>query len=180
MISEGDGMRLFFKTVLLIAGVILFFWGLAPLGLLAVGDKADAIITEGGKSNLNTEMKGGRRSINKPTGFFSVKTKVRYRFDVHPTPLEALKRLSDAPIATNVSGLDTLYGKTRFPDIAMHPEGDSIRVIFLKPWPAFNAAYQPNTMLTFGVFRLIGGIALIVWGLLISSAGKRKGEERGN
>jgi hypothetical protein len=174
---EVKVMRIFFKTILLIVGVALFIWGLKPLGLLAVGDKADAIITEVVESNLNTEMKGGRRSINKPTGFFTVKTTVRYRFDVHPTPLEQLKRLSDTPLAADVVGSDTLHGKTRFPDIPMYTRGDRIGVIFLKPMPSFNAAYQPNTMMTFGILRLVGGLALFAWGLLISSIRKRGREE---
>jgi hypothetical protein len=150
-----------------------------PLGLLALGDKADGMITEVRGSNVNTEMKNGRRSINKPSGLFTVKTKVRYRFDVHPTPLEELKRLSAEPLATNVTGCDTLYGKTRFPDVPMHVKGDKLRVIFLKPFPSMNAAYQPNTRSTYGFLRLIGGVSLFVWGLLISLRQKKKRPETG-
>jgi len=119
-------------------------------------------------------MKGGRRSIHKPTGFFSVDTKVRYIFDVLPTPVEALQRLSDAPLAANITGSDTLYGKTRFPEIPMYTNGDPLRVIFMKPLPSFNTAYQPNSMVTYGILRLIGGIILFVWGLLISMVAKNK------
>ncbi len=167
-------MRIFFKTLLLIAGVTLIVWGLKPLGLLAIGDKGYGIITEIVKSNLDTEMKGGHRGASRPTGYFTVKTTVRYRFDVYPTTLEQLQRLSDAPLVKDIDGLDTLYGKTRFPDIPMYTRGIQIRVIYLKPMPSFNAAYQPNTMLTLGILRLVGGIVLFVWGLLISSVRKKE------
>jgi len=167
-------MRIFFKAALLIAGAILLVWGLSPLGLLALGEKEDGRITEVVNHDISTEMKGGRRSISKPSGFFTVKTKVRYRFDVHPTPLEELKRLSGAPLATDVAGADTLYGKTRFPDIPMHVKGDKLRIVFLKPFPSINAAYQPNTMSTYGILRLACGLPLFVWGLLLSPVRKSK------
>jgi hypothetical protein len=173
-------MRRFSKSILLIAGVGLVLWSLKPFGLLLFGHKADGVIIEVLKSSLKTEMKGGRRSIHKATGFFTVDTTVRYMFDVIPTPVEALQRLSDAPLAANVTGSDTLYGKTRFPDIPTYTKGDPLPVIFLKPLPSFNAAYQPNWMLTYGILSLIGGLVLFVWGLLISSAGKKKNENGEN
>jgi hypothetical protein len=169
-------MRIFSKSILLIAGIGFVLWSLKPFGLLLFGNEADGAIIEVVASSLKTEMKGGRRSIHKPTGFFSVDTTVRYTFDVLPTPVEALQRLSDAPIAANVTGSDILYGKTRFPDIPMYTKGYPLRVIFLKPLPSFNAAYQPNSMLTYGIVRLIGGLILFVWGVLISSVGKKKYE----
>lgn len=173
-------MRVFSKSILLIAGIGLVLWSVKPFGLLFFGDKADGVIVEVVKSSLKTEMKGGRRSIHKPTGFFSVDTTVRYMFDVIPTPIEALQRLSDAPLATNITGSDTLYGKTRFPDIPMYTKGDPLRVIFLKPFPSFNAAYQPNSMRTYGILSMIGGIVLFVWGLLISKVAKKKSESGGS
>jgi hypothetical protein len=169
-------MRVFSKSILLIAGIGFVLWSLKPFGLLLFGCEADGVIIEVVTSSLKTEMKGGRRSIHKPTGFFSVDTTVRYAFDVLPTPVEALQQLSDAPIAANVTGSDTLYGKTRFPDIPMYTTGHPLRVIFLKPLPSFNAAYQPNSMLTYGIVRLIGGLVLFVWGVLISSVGNKKDE----
>lgn len=174
-LPKDNFVRIFFKTILLIAGISLFAWGVKPLGLLAIGEKTEGVITEVIKSNLHTEMKGGRRSgASKSTGFFAGKTTVEYRFDVRPTPLEELQRLSEAPLVADVTGSDTLHGKTRFPDIPMYTRGDHIRVIFLKPLPSFNAAYQPNYMLTFGILRLLGGIALLVWGVLLSSVRKRE------
>ena len=173
-VGEVKEMRVFFKTILIIAGIVLVLWSLKPFGLLLFGDKADGVIIEVVTSSLKTEMNGGRRSIHKPTGFFSVDTTVRYMFDVIPTPVEALKQLSEAPLVSNVTGSDTLYGKTRFPDIPMYKNGDPLRVIFLKTWPSFNAAYQPNWMLTYGILSLIGGLVLLVWGFLISSVGKKK------
>ena len=166
-------MRIFIKTILLIAGISLLAWGVKPLGLLAVGEKTEGVITEVIESNLHTEMKGGRRSgAGKSTGFFAVKAKVAYRFDVRPTPLEELQRLSEAPLAADVAGRDTLRGRTRFPDIPLYAAGDRIRIIFLKPFPSFNSAYQPNYMLTFGILRLVCGIALLFGGMLLSSTGK--------
>jgi len=167
-------MRIFFKYILIISGICLLFWSLKPFGLLIFGDKAEGVIIEVETSSPVTEMTGGRRSIHKPTGFFTVDTKVRYRFDVLPTPVEALQRLSEAPLAANVTGSDTLYGKTRFPDIPMYRKGDALRVIFLKPWPSLNAADRPNSMLSYGILRLIGGLVLFVWGLLLSSVSKKK------
>ena len=167
-------MRKFLKPILILAGIGLVLWSVKPFGLLLFGHQADGVIIEVVESSLKTEMKGGRRSIHKPTGFFSVDTTVRYMFDVLPTPVEALRRLSDAPLASNITGSDTLYGKTRFPDIPMYTNGDPLRVIFLKPLPSCNTAYQPNSMVTYGILRLIGGIILFVWGLLISIGAKNK------
>lgn len=167
--------RALIKTIMLIIGIVFLIWGLHPLLLLAFGSRTDGVITEVMHSNLHTEMKGGRWSgTNKSTGFFSVKTKIRYRFDVRATPLEELQRLSEAPIAVDVTGLGTLHGKTKFPDIPLYDKGDSLQVIFLKPLPSFNAAYQPNWMLVLGILRLLGGSAFFVWIFLISSARKKE------
>lgn len=75
-------MRIAFKTILLIAGIGVIIWSIKPFGLLAFGNKADGVITEVVNSDLTTEMTGGRRSIKKPSGFFKVKTKVKYTFDI--------------------------------------------------------------------------------------------------
>jgi hypothetical protein len=160
-------MRTFLKALLLIAGAVLILWGLKPLGLLFFGDTGDGVITQIVGSKVKTEMKWARRSASKPTGFFKIDTKVRYRFDVNPTPLEELKRLSRAPLARDVEGLDTLYGKTRFPDSPMYREDDRIRVIFFKPWPSYNAAYQPRSMRTLAALRLGAGAMVFVGGLIM-------------
>lgn len=167
-------IRIAFKSILLVTGIALLLWSVKPLILLAFGNTANGVITEVYTSNVTTEMQGGRNTFNKPTGFFKVGEEVEYRFDVLPTPVEELKRLSSAPLATDITGSDTLYGKTRFPDIAMHKKGDPLRVIFLKPLPCFNAAYQPRSMQTLGILRLIGGIFIFIWGCLLSSKPKQK------
>lgn len=159
-------MRILFKAVLLAGGLCLVLWSIKPLTLLWFGRKADGVITQVKGSDATTEMQGGRRSVAKPTGYFKVKVPVTYTFDILPTPLEALERLSDAPIATGVTGSDTLYGKTKNADIPMWMKGDDIRVLYLKSMPSFNAAYQPRSMTALGTFRLMGGVILLAWGIL--------------
>jgi len=159
-------MRVLFKAALLAGGLCLLLWSVKPFTLLMFGRKATAVITSVKGGDVTTEMKGGRRSVSKATGYFKVKTPVTYAFDILPTPLEVLNRLSEAPIATGVTGSDTLYGKTRFPDIPMWAKGDELPVVCLKALPSFNAAYQPNTMKTLGLLRLVGGLALLLWGFL--------------
>lgn len=167
-------MRLLFKIALLLAGVALILWCIKPFTLLMFGDQANGVIVAVVGGSVTTEMVGGRRSVSKPSGFFTVKTKVRYTFDILPTPLEELQRLSEAPIATGVKGSDTLYGKTRFSDIAMWSAGDTLPVIYLKKAHWFNAAYQPRSMTTLGTIRLIGGLGLLLWGLLFKKARYKK------
>ena len=160
-------MRLAFKIALLAGGMGLIAWSAKPLGLLLFGEKTDGVIVDVMNSSVTTQSKGTTRPV--PTGLFLVDTHVRYIFDVNPTPVEALQRLSDAPLAKDVVGTDTLHGTTRFADVAKYSAGDPVRVIFLKALPSFNSAYQPKNMAVGGTLRLLGGLAMSVWGWRFAS-----------
>jgi len=160
-------IRTALKIALLAGGISLFAWSVQPLGLVLFGETADGVIVDVTNSSVTTQTKGGSRAI--PTGLFAVKTDVRYTFDVNPTPVEAMRRLSDAPLAKDVVGSDTLHGTTTFPDVAKYSVGDSLRVIFLKALPSFNSAYQPKNMTTDGTLRLLGGLGMLVWGWRFAS-----------
>lgn len=162
-------MKIKIKLALQALGVVMILWGTIPLLLLLFGTTTTGVLERIDGKSVTTEMMHQRRSVQKPTGKFLVETHVAYRFDVPATVEERLRRASDAPIRTGVTGEDVLYGKTARPDFTSHEAGDGQKVIFLRAYPAFNAAYQPNSMRTLGVMRILGALVLfaVAWFLTV-------------
>jgi len=158
------------KTVLILAGLVLIFFAARALGLVFGGEMEKAVIDEAELVKVKSQLLGGRHSTAKFTGLYILKTRVKYHFDVYPTPSEALQRGSESPLFTNVSGRDTMSDTSS----CKHPKyakGDQITVIYLKPLPQINAAYQPNNLKFYGFSELIIGTLLLVWGILARKSG---------
>lgn len=152
------------KIALLVLGVVMLLWSVKPLVLLLFGSRTNGVLESVGDKDVTTEMTREIRSVQRPTGKFLVKTPVAYRFDVPATVAERLQRASDAPSRTGVRGEDVLYGRTTRPNLTAHEVGDTQSIIYLRAYPEFNAAYQPNAMLALGVMRVLGGLVLfVVW-----------------
>lgn len=156
------------RTVLILAGLVLIFFAARNLSLVFGGEMEQAVIDEAKLVKVKSQLLGGRHSTAKFTGLYILKTRVKYHFDVYPTPFEALKRGSESPLYSNVSGRDTM-SDTSTSKHAKHAKGERITVLYLKPFPQINAAYQPKNLKFYGGIDLAVGLLLVVWGNLIRS-----------
>lgn len=152
------------KLILIGLGLFLLVTGGKALVLIAAGDTTQGIIDSAQTKSVTTQTTGQRHSVHKPTGYYYIKTAVDYRFNVYPTPVEALQRLSERPIAENVRGSDLIVELSRDTE-SSYSRGAKIDVIFLRKLPLINAVYQPNRLKTYGSLKFIGGLVLIIWGL---------------
>lgn len=166
------------KLVLTIIGLLLIVLAARHLSLLYSGDMTQAVIDQASLKKVKAQTIGGRHSIAKFTGLYILKTRVKYHFDVYPTPAEALQRGSEAPIQNGIKGCDVLSDLSSYKDPKYH-KGDKITILYLKTLPQINAANQPNNLRFYGFSELIIGVLLVTWGILArkSSPGSNVDEE---
>lgn len=152
------------KIILIGLGLFLLFTGGQALMLITMGDITPGVIVKAEAKSVKTQMSGQRRSIHKATGYYYIKTAVDYRFNVYPTPVEALQRLSEAPLAENILGSDLIVELSRDAD-SSYSQGSKVDIIHMHKLPYLNAVYQPNRLKTYGGLKFAGGLILLVWGI---------------
>ena len=157
-------MKRVFSVVLILAGLAAMGWGVKPLLLLAVGERIQATVTAADTGQAETEMQRRRRSQSKATGYFRVDVRVEYRFDVLPTATEALQRLSTEPLHRGVTGVEVIDYRVREVDAVPVKAGDSVRVRYLRAYPALNMADLPRSAGANGATAVLGGLAAVALG----------------
>lgn len=158
------------RTVALLSLVLGFgalLFGAAQLVLLSAGDTVEGTLTRVDYDDPETEIQHRRRSASKATGYFHIEIGVDYRFDVQPTAVEALQRVSTDPLHTAVRGSDTLLWRSRDPEAHPLKEGDSVRVLFLRAHPRWNRLHQPGSLRGEAITWGGAGLVLVVFGLLV-------------
>lgn len=168
-------MKRVFSVVLILAGIAAVGWGTKPLLLLALGERIQATVTAADTGEAETEMKYRRRSQTKATGYFRVDVRVEYRFDVLPTATETLQRSSAEPLHRGVTGGEVIDYRVRAADAVPVKAGDSVRVRYLRAYPALNMVDLPRSAGSNGVVAVAGGLAAVALGWWL---GRRKPEKR--
>lgn len=143
-------------------GLAALLLGAARASLLAFGETVEGVITQVETGAPETEIRRQRRGADRATGYFLIDVAVTYRFAVLPTPTEALRRGSDAPLHTDVPGRDTVRWRTRDPQAEPLRPGTPLRIVYLRTFPAWNRAHQPGSLKAEAITWAGCGLALVV------------------
>jgi hypothetical protein len=129
--------------------------------LLAFGDRIQATVTAVETGEAETEMQRRRRSQSKATGYFRVDVQVEYRFDVLPTGVETLQRVSAEPLHRGVTGRDLIDYRVQAADAIPVKVGDLVRVRYLRALPALNMADLPRSKASAGAMWVLAGLTAL-------------------
>ncbi len=171
-------MRRIVALLALVIGVGALLYAGAQIVLLTWGKTGDARIVRVAYDDPETEIRRQRRSASKATGYFKIAITVDYRFDVPPSPAEALRRGSNEPLERNVEGSDTLHWRSRDTEAEPLREGQPIAVRYFPAYPAWNRLDRPGALKGAAVTFGSGGLVLVLLGTLLRPRATAAGKPR--